>query len=421
MEVPLYNKGKLNPGMLKLDLFCKGITIDESCNLAEDGRHIMRLRAGLGSGLEVELPEGLWVNIPVLEYFASASPYSFRLDNGEYSIWREEEKVVDVKMPKRPEFYDRKTSSGKLMKRIGQLQGTYLGIYASKSCSFWTKYEGHNCRFCSTGLNIGPQEEEDKAIQDVLDIVKAAREEEGITFVHFNTGFFDGTGAESMIPYVEAVVEEVGLLVGVQCPPAKDFSVYDKLKEAGCDHMSFCYEIHDPKIFADCCPGKAKYLSQQLYFDAIEYCCKLYEKDRFGRGHISGEIIAGIEPYEKTHEAIDWITSVGAFPTVCVFRPIPGTNYGDWPSPNTEDMIPVFAHMYEACMENNIPLGLAPNLEISIVIQPKEGRYFLDNRNKYRAQEMKLSLARQAVKLVFNNRVKAAQKRAAKKTAQAES
>lgn len=421
MEFRLFEKNKLNPGMLKLDLLCTGIRIHESCDLEVDGRHIMRLRAGLGSGLEVELPEGLWVNIPVLEHFADSSPYSFRRENGTYSIWREEEKTTDVKMPQRPAFYDRKTSSGKLMKRIGQLQGTYLGIYASKSCSFWTKYEGHNCRFCSTGLNIGPQEEEEKAVRDVLDTVKAAREEEGITFVHFNTGFFDGIGAESILPYVEAVVEEVGLLVGVQCPPAKDFKMYDRLKDAGCDHLSFCYEIHDPKVFETCCPGKAKYISQQAYFDAIEYCCRLYEKDKFGRGHISGEIIAGIEPYEKTHEAIDWITSVGAFPTVCVFRPIPGTNYGDWPSPQTEDMIPVFGHMYDACMENGIPVGLAPNLHISIVIQPQEGRYFSENRAKYRGKEMKLRLARQAVKLVFNQRIKAAKKRAAKKAAKAES
>ena len=142
MKINLFDNGKLNPGMLKLDLFCKGIVIDESCNLEKDGRHIMRLRAGLGSGLEVELPEGLWVNIPVLEHFAKNSPYAFKRENGAYSIWRDSEKIIDVKMPKRPAFYDRKTSSGKLMKRIGQLQGTYLGVYSSGPCGFWTRYEG---------------------------------------------------------------------------------------------------------------------------------------------------------------------------------------------------------------------------------------------------------------------------------------
>ena len=46
-----------NPGLLKLDLYCRGIRIGESCRVAEDGgREIMRTRAGLGSGLEVILP-----------------------------------------------------------------------------------------------------------------------------------------------------------------------------------------------------------------------------------------------------------------------------------------------------------------------------------------------------------------------------
>ena len=95
MEFRLFENGKLNPGMLKLDLFCKGIVIDESCRLEADGRQIMRLRAGLGSGLEVELPEKLWVNIPVLEHFAKDSPYRFKRENETYSIWRDGEKVTD--------------------------------------------------------------------------------------------------------------------------------------------------------------------------------------------------------------------------------------------------------------------------------------------------------------------------------------
>ena len=35
----------------------------------------MRTRAGLGSGLEVILPGGLWTNVPVSEPFAAASAY----------------------------------------------------------------------------------------------------------------------------------------------------------------------------------------------------------------------------------------------------------------------------------------------------------------------------------------------------------
>ena len=60
-----------NPALLKLDLYCKGMRIDDSCFIEEDGgRKVLRTRAGLGSGLELILPGGLWTNVPVTEPFA---------------------------------------------------------------------------------------------------------------------------------------------------------------------------------------------------------------------------------------------------------------------------------------------------------------------------------------------------------------
>ena len=67
--------------------------------------------------------------------------------------------------------------------------------------------------------------------------------------------------------------------------------------------------------------------------------------------------------------------------------------------------------MYEACMQNRIPVGLAPNLKISIVIQPDAGRYFLENRNKYKLTELKLAGMKVLVKQIFNNRVNKAKNR----------
>jgi hypothetical protein len=406
MPVELIENGKVNPGVLKLELLCYGIKIDESCHVEKDARKISRLRAGLGSGLEVKLEDNLHVNVPVTESFANKSPYAIKLhDDGTYHVYKSGNHITEVDLPPQPRFYDMTTRSGKLMSRVGQMQGTYLGIYATDVCSFWTTYKGNNCKFCSTGLNLGPLEEEEKKVEDVIDAVKAAREEEKITFVHFNAGYFDaGDGAARLMPYAKAVLEETGLLVGIQATPAADFKLYDEMKKIGVNHLSFCYEFHSPKAFEEVCPGKHKYITQERYFDAIKYTSKL-----FGKGFISGEIIAGIEPYEWTHKAIDWITEQGAFPTICVFRPIPGTEYGEKPSPEPEPLKEIFGHMYASCMEHGIPVGLAPNLKISIVIQPDEGRYFLENRNKYRLTEMKLKGMKVLVNQIFNSRVKKAE------------
>jgi hypothetical protein len=118
-----------NAALLKLDLYCRGIRVDEE-RLAEShgGRRILRTRAGLGSGLEVILPGGLWTNVPVHESFARSSPYSVVPRNGDLWIDRDDlGPVAPITLSPRPPWYDTKTSTGKPMTRIGSLQGTYLG------------------------------------------------------------------------------------------------------------------------------------------------------------------------------------------------------------------------------------------------------------------------------------------------------
>jgi hypothetical protein len=144
-------------------------------------------------------------------------------------------------------------------------------------------------------------------------------------------------------------------------------SRYDRLIEAGVNHFSFCMELIDPAWFARVCPGKARSLGQELFFDAMSYCAR-----RMPRGAVSGELIAGIEPIANTIQGIERITETGAFPTVCIFRPTAGSAMADWPPPAYDDMRAVMAAMYDACRRHYIPIGLAPNIEVSLVVNPDD-------------------------------------------------
>ena len=55
---------------------------------SDDGRQILRTRAGLGSGLELLLPDDLWTNVPVVESFAASSPFSLNFHDGGYWVHR---------------------------------------------------------------------------------------------------------------------------------------------------------------------------------------------------------------------------------------------------------------------------------------------------------------------------------------------
>ena len=392
---------RINPGLLKLELFCKGIKIDASCDLSDDARPILRTRGGLGSGLELILPEGLYINVPVEEHFVRETPYNLFKKDRNYFIRKDAEVICKVKLPPKPKFYGRKTSSGKLMSRIAVMQGTYLGVYPTRVCGFWQMAPKMNCKFCSVGLNVGRTEEAEKSVREVLETVRAARKEEKITFVHFNTGYLSGEELDMLDPYIKAVKGETGLLVGVQCPPNPDLSKYDYLKKIGVDHVSFCLELFDTEKFKEICPGKHKYIGQKKYWETIECCVKI-----FGKGKVAAEIIAGLEDPHDTIKAIENSARIGAVSTVCVFRPCLGTALENLNPPQPQEMIPVFRRMYEVCLENKIPIGIAPNIKVSLVLLPEEGRYFLQGFNmNFFISRCRLGLLKSLFRIYFKTKI----------------
>lgn len=400
--------GPLNACELEIDLFCRGMQVPEETSLA-GARGVSRTRAGLGSGLEVILPTGsklkreIWTNVPVVEPFVARSPY--RLTGGPATGYL----IVDerlghaypARLPEEPSWYAQETSRGVTMSRIGVLQGTYLGIYINHICAFWSYSPALNCRFCTTGQNVGTNEIADKTVDDVVEACIAARDESGVTFVHLNGGFLGSKGLEFALPYVKAIKQRVGLLVGVQLAPEPVFSRYDALIDAGVDHMSFCVEFLDPEWFAKICPGKARVHGQDLFFEAMQYCAS-----RMPRGAVSGEIIAGVEPIERTLEGIDRIAAMGAFPTVCVFRPTVGSDMADWPVPEYADMRRVMTRVYEACRRNWIPIGAAPNIEVSLVVNPDDAAMLADRTAGFYAYEAFRRAVRFAAKPIFRRRMR---------------
>jgi hypothetical protein len=398
----------LNACELEIDLFCRGMRIPPDVSLT-GARGVSRTRAGLGSGLEVivstqsRIKEEIWLNIPVLETFASESPY--RLQGGPrrgyYIVDDRSCERYAVRLPQEPAWYTRRTSSGTPMNRIGVLQGTCLGIYINPVCAFWNYAPALNCRFCTTGQNVGENEALEKTVADVVETCEAARRESGTTFVHLNGGFQGSRGIAFALPYVRAIKERVGLLVGVQLAPERDFRRYDELIAAGVDHVSFCLEFLDPEWFARICPGKARIHGQELFLEALAYCA-----GRMPSGSVSGEIIAGLEPVERTIEAIDLIAGLGAFPTVCIFRPTIGSDMEDWPPPAYEDMRGVMARMYDACRRHWIPIGVAPNLEVSLVVTPNEAAFLAPRNLGFYAYEAYRRLASLAARPVFARRLR---------------
>ena len=395
----------MNPCELEIDLFCRGLRVPDDVVL-EGARGVRRTRAGLGSGLELVIPTGswlkreIWMNAPVAEPFAQCSPYLLHAADGRVEVHDERSGAHHpVRIPEQPLWYGWETTRGTPMSRVGVLQGTYLGIYINPICEFWS--HSLNCRFCTTGQNVGGIENEIKTISDVVETCRAAKEQSGVTFVHLNGGFQGGHALEFVEPYVRAIKEQVGLLVGVQLTPERKLARYDRLIKLGVDHFSFCVELIDPEWFARICPGKARSIGQHLFFDLIEYCAS-----RMPRGAVSGELIAGIEPIERTIEGIEMITRAGAFPTVCIFRPTIGSDMQACEPPAFEEMRTVMTAMYDACRRHRIPIGLAPNIEVSLVVSPDDAALLAPRNRGFYAYEIWRRSLRVATRPVFRSRLR---------------
>src|SRR5688500_3036142 len=395
----------LNACELEIDLFCRGLRVPDDLAL-EDARDVRRTRAGLGSGLELVIPTRswlkpeIWVNAPVAEPFAQRSPLVLRRRNEAFEIHDERsDSRHAVRIPQQPAWYSWRTSHGTPTSRIGVLQGTYLGIYVNPVCEFWSS--SLQCRFCTTGQNVGGAESASKTVDEVVETCRAAKAESGVTFVHLNGGFQGGHGLEFVEPYVRAIKEQVGLLVGVQLTPERKLARYDRLIRLGVDHFSFCPELIDPAWFACICPGKARSIGHHLFFDLIDYCAS-----RMPRGAVSGELIAGVEPIERTIEGTERIVQAGACPTVCIFRPTIGSDMETGEPPAYEDMRAVMAAVYDACQRHRIPIGAAPNIEVALVVTPDDAALLAPRTRGFYAYELWRRAVRVAARPAFRRRLR---------------
>jgi len=217
-----------------------------------------------------------------------------------------------------------------------------------------------------------------------------------------NGGFDDSdTYLSRFGPLMEALHGE-GLLTGLQLPPLPDLEGYRSFKRLGVNNISLCFEFFDAQRFQEICPGKDRRAGLERFKAAIEFCAQDVRFDT-----TNGELIAGLEEPGSSMQAIDWLTGVGAVPTICVFRPVRGTHFENRRPPETAELVGVFAHAYRRCMERGLPIGIAPNVRVSIVMNPEECRWLLPpaQRNAWRLRRLKNAALRSVFALSLRRRL----------------
>lgn len=356
-----------NPGYLKLDLCAKGVRLDTAARAYADALPADANVAELTRGIELVLPEEVWVNVPI-EGSAAESPYLLSGD-GEHMTLLRNGTTVDVRLVPQPAFYRLATTAGLPMWRVGTVYGGFLAINPSFACGY--SLRGAPCRFCRNGTGVALEQGFPMSVPDVVEVVRAAFAEGAVEFVYFNLAYVgtEDAGIAFLEPYIRAVKRHFDTLVAVQIHPPKTNRWIDRTYAMGVDAVSYSIDIHDPDILARRCAGRVRYIGRERYYDALAHAATI-----FPGGTVWSELTVGLESPESTMRGIDTLTASGVVPVLSLMRTADEKPPRDQAVAAVDDMARVCAHLFHAVRDAKINMGWVRDL--SLAVTPLEARFF---------------------------------------------
>ncbi|HUB04836.1 MAG TPA: MSMEG_0568 family radical SAM protein [Solirubrobacteraceae bacterium] len=271
---------------------------------------------------------GLPLTVPWHAAFVERSPYTILLTDGRTDLYRGEEFVSPVKLPRRPRIYDMETADGVPYWKIALLHLDSIASTVVQKCIYWGTDD--QCGFCGIELTRGEQTIPVKTPEQLAEVCTAARDYDGAVDVTLTTGSINrrDRGALYISRCAAAIKEASGLPIQVQFEPPDDLAVLEHVRDAGVDAVGIHIETFDPDVLRRVAAGKAQ-CGVEGYFECWERAVEV-----FGRGHVTTYVILGMgERRELIEEGCRRAIEMGVYPFVVPLRPVPGTLMADTPAP----------------------------------------------------------------------------------------
>ena len=99
-------------------------------------------------------------------------------------------------------------------------------------------------------------------------------------------------------------------------------------------------------------PGKSS-LTLSRYITALRYATHVWVKP----GSVRSALIVGLEPVEKTLEAVELLASLGVSPILSIFRPVPGTDLENIMPLSSEELYDIVEKAFRICERYGVELG----------------------------------------------------------------
>jgi len=341
-----------NPVRLKLELLASGIKIDEDVekHFGKDIKQPKSIRAGAGgAGIDLILTPDVWAGPQVYESYVKDSPFTLKIQDGSYVIFKDDQAICETTPVPEPTFYDQKSSDGTPFGKIGRIQADFIAVAPSEICEFWEK--GVPCKFCAMGSR--KHDLPVKTSQQVIDFVEAAVHH-GYDHMILNAGTYSrpGRGAVEQAEFIKVIKERFGIHVRISMVPPDERSYVEVLKEAGVDVIGHNLEVWSPDAQQFVTPGKAKDIGVEHYLKTFEY-----EVELFGRSKVVSTLIVGLEDPQHTLAGAEHLASMGVLPILFVLRPVRGSYYAESAPPKADTLIEVYKSYKSIIEKYNLDTG----------------------------------------------------------------
>ncbi len=339
---------------LKFEIFSKGVRLSNKIKskLGKSIKEQLNMRSGLSNGLDIILPNNIWVNAPIDTKPTSAAPFLVDEEDGKFVLKKNGEKLAEILIPPRPLLYSYYTSDGVPFKKIGSIRADRLSICLNNNCIFWNDKK-LRCKFCAIGLTK-KNEIPIKTSKQILETVEAALSDPVLPAKHIylNSGAQDGldNGFSRFAKIISEIKELFNVNVHLNPCPPRSKKYIDLLYYSGLDEISFNLEVFDEKIAKEVIP--AKYNLRELYLKMLNYAVEV-----FGDLKVSSCLVVGLESLNSTIKGVEYLLSHGIIPKLSCFRPLSGSLLSKRPPPNFKFLVDVYNRAKELSQEYGVPLG----------------------------------------------------------------
>ena len=359
----------------KVALLIQGVNIDEEVLR----RHA--LRAGTFQSVDIVFKSEKYfqnyvVNAPVVTptnadeqnsgiKFTGMTPFLIRYDENDELVLTYYGQTVDsILLMPYDQLQEEKTENGIPYSQIAYLSTDRLRVHLTNSCKF--KHNGQSCKFCG----ITPGKEEQFPSEEIKTVVNAyanryrnQKVAEGLPYQmlrHFllggQTPDLDDAGVMSRTLDTIRILAstQVGDIYAMIVPCSAEMLI--SMKNSGLKQLAFNLELWDDDIAKEVMPGKRGQTGRELYLAALD------NAKRTLRTHesVRSMLLIGLEPVENTMKGIRALLNIKVQPMLSIFRPMPGTEYKDYMSPQITDVVNLYHQAAKLCAEqvHRTPEGL---------------------------------------------------------------